>query len=174
MADSDDELFAQAMRGVRRLDHEPRRTPAPRLSAPRVAGAAARVEVEADGRSGAQPGPRRMPEPWVLRADGVSAERLRRLAAGRPPVEMEADLHGMSREQARAALERAIGEALASGRRVVCVVHGRGLHSRGGPVLREAVYRWLAEGPYAASVLAVIPKPKTRGGSCLVLLRRRR
>jgi DNA-nicking Smr family endonuclease len=41
-------------------------------------------------------------------------------------------------------------------------------------VLREAVYRWLVEGPHAGRVLAAIPKPNTRGGSCLVLLRRRR
>ncbi len=175
MADADEELFARAMQGVRRLEHEPRREPAARPSrpAPRTHATAA-LQAASPEQAAAQAGPRRMPEPWVLRADGVSAERLRRLAAGRPPVEMEADLHGMSREQAYAALERDFARALAGGVRVLCIVHGRGLHSREGPVLREAVYRWLAEGPYASSVLAAIPKPKTRGGSCLVLLRRRR
>jgi len=173
MSGTDDDLFAQAMRGVRRLEHEPRRNPEPR-NANRGIRPKRAVEAMSAGEPMAHPAPRRMPEPWVLRADGVSAERLRRLAAGRPPVEMEADLHGMNREQAYATLDRCFARALAQGCRVLCIVHGRGLHSRGGPVLREAVYRWLVEGPHAGRVLAAIPKPNTRGGSCLVLLRRRR
>ncbi|MDQ6972394.1 MAG: Smr/MutS family protein, partial [Mariprofundaceae bacterium] len=64
---------------------------------------------------------------------------------------------------------------LEGGWRVVSLVHGRGLHSEDGrPILKEAVYNWLREGPYAGWVLATIPRPGTGGGSALLLLRRRR
>ena len=114
-------------------------------------------------------------EPWILKADGVSAERLRQLAAGRPAIDAETDLHGMTREDMYRVLSGVLEEALDNRRRVLCVVHGRGLHSEDGrPVLKEAVYAWLRDGPYAGWVLAVIPRPGTGGGSALVLLRRRR
>jgi len=90
-------------------------------------------------------------------------------------VDFELDLHGMSREQAYAALTRCMDDALARSWRVLCLVHGRGMHSGDRkPVLKKAVYGWLKEGPYAGCVLAVVPRPGTAGGSCLVLLRRRR
>lgn len=167
----DDDLFGDAMRGVRKLWSEPRRQanrPRPQI----------RKVMEAEPPFSAALGgirPERLIEPWVLKADGVSRERLRQLASGRPPTDREADLHGMSREEAFVALERCMQQALTGHDRVLCLVHGRGLHSRDGrPVLKEVVYRWLAEGPFAGHVLAVIPKPGTRGGSCLVLLRRKR
>jgi len=110
-----------------------------------------------------------------LKEAGISNERLRQLSAGRPGVDFELDLHGMSREQAYTALALCMDDALAKSWRVLCLVHGRGMHSSDGkPVLKKAVYNWLQEGPYAGCVLAVIPKPGTAGGSCLVLLRRRR
>ncbi len=111
----------------------------------------------------------------MLKADGVSQERLRQLGNGRPPVDMEVDLHGLTREKAFSLLDHCMQQALTRYHRVLCLVHGRGLHSPDGhPILKEAVYLWLAEGPFAGYVLAAIPKPETRGGSCLVLLRRKR
>jgi len=119
--------------------------------------------------------PEHAPEPWILKTNGVSRERLRQLANGRPPVDMEVDLHGMTREQAIAAISRHMEQVITAGHRVLCLVHGRGLHSENGrPVLKESTYHWLAEGPFAGHVLAVIPRPGTGGGSCLVLIRRQR
>jgi len=113
-------------------------------------------------------------EPWILKASGVSQDRLKQLGLGRPPIDIEADLHGMTRDEALAALESLFEQALTEKRRVICLVHGRGLHSQGRPVLKEAVYQWLRSGPFSHHVLAAIPKPYTGGGSALVLLRRRR
>ena len=166
------ELFIRAMKGVKRLKAEQRRlrkeSPSPRATGP--------VAAPATGTacsSHAPPDERR--EPWVLAADGISRQRLRLLAAGQPPVDTEIDLHGMTRSQAIATLTRHIEQAPNKGWRVLALIHGRGLHSRGGrPLLKEAVYRYLASGPLAGEVLAVIPRPGSGGGSCLVLLRRRR
>jgi len=171
--DDEDDLFGKAMRDVRRIKTEPRKLvekkPA-RISAERRVRQARPVFPEAPAYR-----PESSDEPWILKADGVSAERLRQLAAGRPPVDGETDLHGMTRETMYRALAGVMEHALDNGWRVLCLVHGRGLHSEDGrPVLKEAAYAWLRDGPYAGWVLAVIPRPGTGGGSALVLLRRRR
>jgi len=167
----DNDLFGNAMRGVRRLQSEPRRqTNGPH---PRVHQVNQAEQPSSTGLKDVRP--ERLNEPWVLKANGVSRERLRQLANGRPSVDMEVDLHGMTREEAFSALEHSLQQALTGHCRVLCLVHGRGLHSQDGhPVLKEAVYRWLTESSFAEHVLAVIPRPGTRGGSCLVLLRRKR
>jgi len=113
-------------------------------------------------------------DPWILINSGISREKLKQLAAGKPPIGLEIDLHGMTRDEALSGLVRLFEEAISEKKRVVCIVHGRGLHSQGKPILKEAAYQWLRSGPFASLVLAAIPKPYTGGGSCLVLLRRER
>ncbi len=168
----DEDLFAKAMSQVRplrptekrigtaRSKKASRKRPVQPLHAPVAPAVAAGPDQPHD-------------QPWTLVASGVSRERLRRLASGRLPIEVSFDLHGMSRNEALACLERGIGEMLQTGRRVACIIHGRGLHSEHRPILKEATYRWLAEGPLSGHVLAAIPQPGSGGGACLVLLRRR-
>ncbi|ATX78656.1 DNA-nicking endonuclease, Smr domain [Mariprofundus aestuarium] len=110
--------------------------------------------------------------PWQLIADGVSRERVRRLGAGRPPVGPTFDLHGMRRDEALELLVEGFNAALLDGQRALRIIHGRGLHSQGKAILKEAVYHWLREGAFAHAVLAAIPEPGSGGGACLVLLRR--
>jgi len=111
-------------------------------------------------------------DPWVFVADGVSRDRLKRLAAGRPPVGRTFDLHGMTRDEALNVLEDGFGQTLSERERVICIIHGRGLHSKGKAILKESVYHWLRQGAFAHTVLALIPQPGSGGGACLVLLRR--
>jgi len=118
--------------------------------------------------------PASQPEPWSLRANGVSAVVVRRLAAGQPPIAMTLDLHGMHLESSIAALHEAINSACQQGHRVLRVIHGRGMHSSDRPVLKQAVYHDLQHGPCAHHVLAAILEPNSTGGACLVLLRRER
>jgi len=68
-----------------------------------------------------------------------------------------------------------VQQAMREGIRALSVVHGRGLHSQDNkPILKQAAYHWLREGPLAHLVLAVIPQPGSGGGACLVLLRRQK
>lgn len=113
-------------------------------------------------------------DPWSFKASGVSQDKLRKLASANPPARCELDLHGMNRDEALKAMETLLGEAIERGDRTLCIVHGRGLHSQGKPVLKEAVYQWLRSGPYASHILAATPKANTGGGSALILLRRSR
>jgi len=113
-------------------------------------------------------------DPWLLRANGVSQVVMRRLAAGQPPVAMTLDLHGEYRESALRQLQQAIVQARQQGQRVLRVIHGRGMHSSDKPVLKKAVYDELRHGSCAAHVLAAIAEQGSRGGACLVLLRRQK
>jgi len=169
----DEDLFTKAMSVVRPLAKpdkitvekpKPKRRPAQKRHTP--ASALPSPHIADELKTGA--------DPWVLKAGGVSQEKLKQLGAGRPPIDIETDLHGMNRDEACSALVQMFDIALQKRARVLCIVHGRGLHSQGKPVLKEAVYQWLRSGPYRAHILATIPKPYTGGGSCLVLLRRDR
>jgi len=172
MSDEED-LFGKAMQHVKRIETKPRRVAEKPKVKPRQAVRTGRIETAANQAPAYRPESGDVP--WSLKADGVSAERLRQLSSGRPPIDAETDLHGMTREEMYRALSYVMEQALERGWRVLSLVHGRGLHSEDGkPVLKEAVYAWLRDGPYAGWVLATIPKPGTGGGSALVLLRRRR
>jgi DNA-nicking Smr family endonuclease len=73
------------------------------------------------------------------------------------------------------ALEGFLGEAIASGKRAVLVVHGRGLSSPGKPILKAKVLEWLIYGPWRKWVIAFASARPCDGGAgaTYVLLRRR-
>jgi DNA-nicking Smr family endonuclease len=78
------------------------------------------------------------------RREGISEAVLRRLRRGEYSIRDELDLHGMTQDEARAALGAFLAEAVSQGQRCVRVIHGKGLGSgHRGPVLKSAVNRWL-------------------------------
>jgi len=114
--------------------------------------------------------------------DTRSAERLKR---GQLPIEGRLDLHGMTQENARAALDHFIGEAYASGKRALLIITGKGLKPRepmhpwdhgAGGVLKAMTPRWLNEAPNRTRVLAITEAQPRHGGSgaLYVLIRRHR
>ncbi len=109
----------------------------------------------------------------VAGVDRRQAERLRR---GRLEVEARLDLHGHSQLEAHRALDAFLAGAVASGKRCVLVVTGRGIGKDAGGVLKREVPRWLNQPPNRARVLAFDrAQPKDGGdGALYVLLRRKR
>lgn len=111
--------------------------------------------------------------------DRRTAERLRR---GLLPVGARLDLHGLTREQARVALNAFIAKSAKQGKRCLLVITGKGTRAgveegwRGEGVLRDAVPRWLNESPNRDKILAIShAQPKDGGdGALYVLLKRRR
>jgi len=61
------------------------------------------------------------------------------------------DLHGMSSLEAEEALDRFIRGARARGLAKVLIVHGKGLHSPGQPVLQRVVQNYLEKCPYTGA-----------------------
>jgi DNA-nicking Smr family endonuclease len=79
-----------------------------------------------------------------FRRAGVREEVLRRLRRGGFAVAAEADLHGLGRHAAHAALREFIAESVAQGAGCVRVIHGKGRGSGPrGPVLKHVVNHWL-------------------------------
>ncbi len=110
-------------------------------------------------------------ESLAYKREGVQLQVFRRLRRGHWVVQSELDLHGLTREEARAALGTFLAECLRRGLRCVRVIHGKGLGSRNRePVLKAKVAGWLAQ---REAVLAFCEAPPRDGGSgaVLVLLR---
>ena len=108
-------------------------------------------------------------------ARGLDRHVLRRLRRGEFAVQAHVDLHGLTRDEARSALEAFLQRSRQGGKRCVLVVHGRGLHSKDQmPVLKEALKRWMSTARFADHVLAfATARPHDGGlGAVYVLLRR--
>jgi len=168
---SDEDLFEQAMAGVRprKRDAKPKKIIATNTAkVPRLD-----MHSPKQARS-----PKHMSRPqedraWVLRANGIGADALKKLALGKPKINHSLDLHGMTRDQAIIALENTYQAIIVERKRVLRVIHGRGLHSPDGrSIIKQAVYDYLRCGSSSGYMLAVIPCLKSAGGACLILLRR--
>jgi DNA-nicking Smr family endonuclease len=108
---------------------------------------------------------------------GLDRRLVRRLRAGDFAYQSFLDLHGMTAEEARVAVDRFLAAAHRKGQRCVLIVHGRGLNSKDHvPVLKHRVVTWLARGAWARLVLAFTSARVCDGGggALYVLLRRRR
>jgi len=107
------------------------------------------------------------------RAPGVDRRELRRLRRGEWPVEARVDLHGLGAAEAERLLRERALAAHEAGARCVLAIHGRGLHSSEGAVLKAALPGWLAKPPLGPRVLAFASAAPRDGGpgATYVLLR---
>jgi len=157
--ESDAETFEREMADVIRLRPDPRGRvrAAPAVSAPRQTMPAA--EHVEDGLED-------------FAAPGVDRREIRKLKRGAYDVEDRSDLHGKTVADACAIVRRFLENSRHRRRRCVCIVHGRGLHSKGGAAVVKARVRELLR--THPSVLAFADAPRSDGGTggVYVLLRR--
>ena len=109
-------------------------------------------------------------------APGVDRSHLRKLRNGEVARDARLDLHGLSESDAKARVRDTLLRVRGEGGRCVLVIHGRGRHSPAEPVLKEALYEWLAEPPLGATVMAFTSATGGDGGvgATYVLLRQNR
>ncbi len=169
MKDSEDRrAFAEAMRGVKPLDAEPRVERHARPTAHARQKRAADAAVVAESLA-----PSADPDDVAYARPGIAARTLRELARGRFRIEDEIDLHGLTRAEAREALKAFVADAADRGLGCVRVVHGKGRRSGpAGPVLKGSVQGWLAQWDEVLAFAA--PRPELGGGGALCVLLRRR
>jgi len=108
-------------------------------------------------------------------APGVDRRLVKRLRRGDFALQGHLDLHGHTRDEARAAVERFLAESRVAGKRCVLLVHGRGLNSPDRvPVLKNALVAWLTRGGLSRRILAFATARPTDGGAgaLYVLLRK--
>lgn len=174
---SDKELLAQAYRqviplkGHHRVTHEPPRHEG-RPSAQtlnrraRSSEAATRVLGPSDGD------PHTFAQPLeTYRTSGVSAQALRRLRRDAARIREQLDLHGLTRDQARAMVLHFVKQAHSRGINQIIIIHGQGYGSTGGSsVLRQLTRHWLTQMPEVLGFIT--PNPAQGGkGAVAVLLR---
>ena len=174
LEDGDADLFRAAIGPVRRLPD----TPSPPQTPKRPAIVAMR---EADERAALAESQRGDPaqdadalgDAISYRRDDVPAQTLRRLKRAEFAIEDEIDLHLLRERAAEELLRRFLSVARDTAHHCVRIVHGKGLHSASGPVLKGMVERVLSK---RSDVLAYASAPTALGGTgaVLVLLARRK
>ena len=175
-SDEERALFRQAVADARplahdKVHHEPPATPAWPAQRHRDERAALRESIEA-------------PDPLELRLEGgdelaflrpgLSRYVLRDLRRGRWVIQDQLDLHGATRDGARALLADFLASCRKRELRCGRVVHGKGLGSPGRePVLKSLTASWLAR---RQEVLAFCQARANQGGggAVIVLLRANR
>lgn len=100
-------------------------------------------------------------------------EITRRLHRGDFAVQAHLDLHGFSAPAARERFDAFMKEALATGKRAVLIIHGRGLSSPAQPVLKSRMAEWLTSGYWRKWIVAFASARLCDGGggASYVLLR---
>lgn len=177
-ADPDEDLlFRQAMSGVERLEDPHGLAPPPPPRVARVtdddAEALARLSELVSGD-----GPFDIAD-TVEYIEGAAAGIDKRLVAslrrGDFALQGHIDLHGMTRPDAKEAVERFLLESRRAGKRCVLIVHGRGLNSKDHiPVLKAQLAVWLHRGRIGKAVLAfATARPHDGGAGALYVLLRR-
>jgi DNA-nicking Smr family endonuclease len=97
-------------------------------------------------------------------APQISVNRLRQVRRGGIRIDLQLDLHGLTRDEAIENLERFVKGAYNRGQKGVLVITGKGNNSPGEPVLRQAVAGWLKEGG-KAMVSEFVAAPRDMGGT---------
>jgi DNA-nicking Smr family endonuclease len=176
---SEEELFAAAMTGVRPTNRGPDVVaPRPPRGAPETFW---HPDLEAIDElraivSGDAPFDLSDSDEFIEgRIAGLDQHVVRKLRDGEFAVQGHVDLHGMTREEAKRAVELFLRASRHAGKRCVLVVHGRGLHSKDQlPVLKDSLKTWLGTARFARHVLAFATARPVDGGAgaVYVLLRR--
>jgi len=176
--ESDDRLFERAMQDVDRIswrtDPAPSPQPAPAVPADRE-DKDRRLFLETIESETAPPileHPEYI-EGWI----GIAGLRfLPNLRSGTYSIQGQIDLHGLSRVEARAAVEDFVIRISRERSSCVKIVHGRGINSpTDKAILKENLQRWLTTRRMSHHVVAYASAPYTDGGvgAIYVLLRRK-
>lgn len=174
--EDDDQVFADAMREVREIE-EFRRLP---VQHRKVSPARRRCTTDRDAMnalleiiSGRRP--LHLPDTpeyveWLNR--DYAGDITRRLHEGRFSVQDSLDLHGLNLQDAESEVAAFLKESMRMRFRCVKIIHGRGLRSPGGPVLKDAVMKILS-GRFRKKVIAFVSARQCDGGlgALYVLLR---
>lgn len=120
----------------------------------------------------APPGEEILADDWLFLRPGLQHSVVRKLRRGQYPIDADLDMHGLRVAEARQILTQFLHQAIASGCRVVRIIHGKGQGSANRqPVLKGRVRHWLQQ---RAEVLACCACRAEHGGggAIYVLLRR--
>jgi DNA-nicking Smr family endonuclease len=157
--------FREEMKDVKRVTQDDKRSP--RKPARRVKRQPAedpRKDLEASLKDPRRLDVTNMPEYMEGFVEGVNPLTMEKLRRGQFSSDRDLDLHGFSIEDADDLFTRFIEDVIRSGLRCVKVIHGRGLNSRGRPVLKERLKAWIIRAMTRKWVVAFASAPMCHGG----------
>ena len=108
------------------------------------------------------PAPSRSPGARSLEEKVIEPRRKHRIAKERDPIGARIDLHGMTQDRARAALEGFLYRAWDEGYRAVLVITGKGVQGDG--VLRRRAPEWLGAATLSHIVAGISEAHRRHGG----------
>ena len=161
MTHDDNELWQKVIETVKPLRKTATQLPAKKSAAKKKA-VVPRAPIQQ------KPAERMIKQPQPLPQKQVKKLRQQKIS-----IEGRIDLHGYYVSDAHDVLTAFMRQAHMRGWRCVEIITGRGNPERGTGQLKRLVPLWL-EGMGGISILHVEPNPVSRGGSYLVLLRRRK
>lgn len=153
------DLFAKEMQrlGVTELAQDNKKHPAARKKAIKPISPATRAHVEFKLSDNFDP---LSMDDWADRdyvAVGCGIDLTNKLKRNLWPVGAHLDLHGYTIDEARSALTTFIIAARQEHIRCVRIVHGKGMNSDEGPVLKMMVRRWLRQMPEVQAFIQALP-----------------
>ncbi len=174
--EDDDRVFADAMREVREIA-EFRKLPVQHRKVPPAGRKCATDREALDALREIVSGRRPMHLPhtqeyveWVNR--DCQGDLIQKLHEGKFSVQDSLDLHGLNLHDAEEEVASFLKDSLRMRVRCVKIIHGRGLRSPAGPVLKDAVTKMLS-GRFRKKVIAFVSARQCDGGlgALYVLLR---
>ncbi len=100
---------------------------------------------------------------------GIQHSVLKHLRQGKMPVEQGLDLHGLTIQQARQELIKFLNDCTYAELRHVVIVHGKGYRSKGNPVIKPMINRWLRVAPNVLAFCSALPKDGGNGAVYVLL-----
>lgn len=163
----DDALWQEAVKGAKPLSGRKKHTGQPLPKKP--------LKLRRNSPDFSAPDYRSPPDGDIAAAShGVDRRTDEKLRRGRMPIDRRIDLHGMTRDEAYAALGSIVTDSYETGARCLLVITGKG--RAGSGVLKACVPEWLRDESMGSIVLRVYPAQPQHGGSgaFYVLVKRKR
>jgi len=164
---NEEELFANAMREVREIKEfrnillqRKKEINLPRKISSDKEAIKALEEIITGKRSIHLPDTQEYVE-WINR--DYRGVNIRKLHEGKFSVQDCLDLHDMSVEEAENEVKYFIKDSLVKGLHCIKIIHGRGLRSPKGPVLKDSLLKWLS-GRYRKFIIAFATARQCDGG----------
>jgi DNA-nicking Smr family endonuclease len=143
---SETDVFTEAMKGVRKLPGgKPRIAAISHLyePAPTISTNSDRRMLEKTLDESYRFNILNLPEYMEGYSEGINPLTMEKLRNGEFSVQKVLDLHGFGSEEAEVLFEQFLKDSIRSNLRCIRVIHGRGLKSKAGPVLKEKLKGWI-------------------------------
>jgi len=168
------ETFLEAMRGVKRIASDKMRVPGSPKGAQGVPPLPGHDrEMEEALKEERVPNVINLPEYMEGYVDDLNPLVMEKLRNGEFSVQKVLDLHGLGADDAHEVFRAFIQDAVQAQVCCVKVIHGRGLKSKSGPVLKEKLKEWIIRAMHRKWVVAFASSKMSAGGpgATTILLR---